>query len=91
MMVIEAMISRPRIQRFWIRCPAPGMNHATAGAMTDMLGRAGAAVFCASAGVVLDEFAIQMITSSLWILPVTCAALGLISMFTSLRTPNSGK
>ena len=41
------------------------MSHATAGAMTDMLGDAGTAVFCISAEVLLDEFAIQMITSSL--------------------------
>jgi hypothetical protein len=59
--------------------------------MTDIPGEPAVVAFCASVGVVLDEFAIQMITSSLWILPVTSAALGLISMFTSLRTPNSGK
>jgi hypothetical protein len=56
-----------------------------------MLGDAGAVTLGASAGIVLDEFAIQMVTSSLWILPVTCAALCLTNMFTSLRTPNSGK
>ena len=33
--------------------------------MTDMLGDAGSAAFCASTGVLFDEFAIQMITSSL--------------------------
>ena len=67
------------------------MSHATAGAITDILGDAGAVTLGASAGIVLDEFAIQMVTSSLWILPVTCAALCLTNMFTSLRTPNSGK
>jgi hypothetical protein len=65
MVVIEAMINSPRIQRFCTKWPAPGMSHAMAGAMTDMLEGADAAVFCASAGVLLEEFAIQMITSSL--------------------------
>ena len=36
MMTIEAMSSRPRIQRFWIRCPAPGISQPIAGATTDM-------------------------------------------------------
>jgi hypothetical protein len=57
------MIKSPRIQRFWTRWPEPGMSHATAGAMTDMLGEA--VVFCTAAEVGLDEFAIQMVTSSL--------------------------
>jgi len=65
MIVIEAMINNPRIQRFCTKCPAPGMSHATAGAMTDMLGDAGTVAAGASVGVVFEEFAIQMITSSL--------------------------
>ena len=65
MIMIEAMINSPRIQRFCTRCPAPGMSHATAGAMTDMVGDADAVALGVSAGGVLDEFAIQMITSSL--------------------------
>ena len=38
-----------------------------------------------------EEFAIQMVTISRWILPVTSAAFVRTSMLTSLRTPNSGK
>jgi hypothetical protein len=37
MMTIDAINSRPRIQRFWIKCPAPGMSQATAGATTDIV------------------------------------------------------
>jgi hypothetical protein len=60
------MSKKPRIQRLWIRCPAPGISHATAGAMTDILGEAGCApFFCVSATVDLAEFAIQMVTISL--------------------------
>ena len=66
MVLMEAMSNRPRIQRFWIRWPAPGISHATAGAITDMLGDAGVAgAFCVSVAVDFAEFAIQMITISL--------------------------
>ena len=59
--------------------------------MTDIGETPAAVVFCASVGVGLSwichsddyEFTLDF--------TVTCAALGLISMFTSLRTPNSGK
>ena len=48
-----------------------------------------------SAGTGLDfsavEFAIQMVTISRWIFPVTSADFGRTSTFTSLRTPNSGR
>src|SRR5260370_9993013 len=37
MLTMEPISSRPRIQRFWMRCPAPGTSHATAGATTDMV------------------------------------------------------
>ena len=37
MMTIDAISSRPRIQRFWIKCPAPGTSQATAGATTDIV------------------------------------------------------
>ena len=47
------MIKAPRIHRFWIKWPAPGMNQAIAGAMTDMRAATPpAAAFCASVGVV---------------------------------------
>jgi hypothetical protein len=56
---MEAMSNAPRIQRFWTKWPAPGISHATAGAMTDMLGdAAGAPLFCVSATIDLAEFAI---------------------------------
>jgi hypothetical protein len=61
MVVIEAMINSPRIQRFWMRWPAPGINHPIAGAMTDILWDPASAAF----DVAFGEFAIQMITSSL--------------------------
>ena len=43
MVVIEAMSSRPRIQRFWIRCQRPESAMPTAGAITDMVVRLAAA------------------------------------------------
>jgi hypothetical protein len=65
MVLMEVISNIPRIQRFWIKCPAPGMSHPKAGAMTAMPGDAGVAVvFCASAGADFVEFAIQMITIS---------------------------
>jgi hypothetical protein len=66
MVLIEAISNMPRIHRFWIRWPAPGISHAMAGAITDMLGNpCWAGVFGASAVVDLAEFAIQIITISL--------------------------
>src|SRR5438309_320574 len=37
MMTIDVINNRPRIQRFWIKCPAPGMSQPTAGATTDIV------------------------------------------------------
>ncbi len=66
MVQMEAMSSEPRIQRFWIKWPAPGMSHPNAGAMTAMLGDAGDASACGvSVEADFTEFAIQMITISL--------------------------
>ena len=66
MVLMEAMSNTPRIHRFWIRWPAPGISHAMAGAITDMLGDAGdAAVFGVSAVMDLVEFAIQIVTIAL--------------------------
>ena len=59
MVPMEAMSSRPRIQRFCMRWPAPGMSQATAGATTAI------AVTGCDAWVVFTEvFAIQIITIS---------------------------
>ena len=58
---METKSSRPRIQRFWIMCPAPGISQPTAGATTDIM-------LTGSCCAVLDfsvvEFAIQMFTIS---------------------------
>ena len=70
------------------------MSQPRAGASTDILVICGCAVanFSASSlGFAVETFAIQMITISRWILPVTSADFGRTSTFTSLRTPNSGR
>jgi hypothetical protein len=67
MVVMENMSSRPRIQRFWIRCPAPGIYQPKAGASTDMvvIGCVVVEFFTSSVfGLLADEFAIQMVTIS---------------------------
>ncbi|SPE45417.1 hypothetical protein SBA7_820019 [Candidatus Sulfotelmatobacter sp. SbA7] len=92
MVAIEPKSSPPRSQRLWIRCPAPGISHPTAGAKTAMV-VSGAALFSVVSDdfLPLEEFAIQISTISRWILPVTSASFGRTSTFTSLRTPNSGR
>jgi hypothetical protein len=42
-------------------------------------------------GLLEEEFAIQMVTISRWILPVTSATPGRTRTLTSLRTPNSDR
>jgi hypothetical protein len=63
MATIEAMSRAPRMNRFWMRCPAPGISHASAGATIDM-GVIGAAVALILFVFSTEEFAIQIITIS---------------------------
>ena len=58
---IDTNSNKPRIQRFWIMCPAPGISQPTAGASTAMM-LAGWACTTLVFSVVI--FAIQMFTIS---------------------------
>lgn len=93
MATIDAISSAPRPQRFWIRCPAPGISQAKAGATTDIVVKGAVSALAGSRDFDLSlvEFAIQMVTISRWIFPVTSARFGRTRMLTSLRTPNSGR
>ena len=64
-----------------------------AGTTTDMVVTGWVSVLGVSSAFALSvvEFAIQMVTISRWILPVTSARSGRTSTLTSLRTPNSGR
>jgi hypothetical protein len=62
MATTEIISSTPRIHRFWIKWPAPGMNHARAGTTTDIVVMGVAAVAAlrdlAGSTVFVGEFAI---------------------------------
>jgi hypothetical protein len=56
---MEVIKSRPRIQRFWIKWPAPGMSQPTAGATTAIvLGEAAGGYFAETGSLLAGVVAI---------------------------------